>query len=102
MNGATADPDVNAIRLPNRAKQQIIGKSQNCFRSFMNDQSSIKNSPIGMESSSKLSREMGRRTRLADDPIAVEVGPQPLSHRILAQPGAKDPYRGYDEVEDHA
>jgi hypothetical protein len=46
MNGATAEPDVKTIRLPNRTTQIMIGRSQNFFRSFINDQSSIKNSPI--------------------------------------------------------
>jgi hypothetical protein len=46
MKGATADPDVKTIRLPNRTTQIIIGRSQNFFRSLMKDQSSIKNSPM--------------------------------------------------------
>jgi hypothetical protein len=46
MNGATADPEVRTINPPSRTSQMIIGKSQNFFRSFINDHKSIKNSPI--------------------------------------------------------
>ena len=46
MKGATAEPDVKTTRPPSRTKQKIIGKSQNFFRSFMNDHSSKRNSPI--------------------------------------------------------
>jgi hypothetical protein len=46
MNGATAEPEVSTISPPSRTNQIMIGKSQNFFRSFINDQRSIKNSPI--------------------------------------------------------
>jgi hypothetical protein len=46
MNGATAEPEVNTIKLPNKTRHKTIGKSQNFFRSFMKDQSSDKNSNI--------------------------------------------------------
>jgi hypothetical protein len=46
MKGATAEPDVKTIKLPNRTTQMMMGRSQNFFRSLMNDQSSIRNSPI--------------------------------------------------------
>jgi hypothetical protein len=46
MNGATADPDVNTIRLPNTIRQKTIGKSQNFFRSLIKNHSSAKNSPM--------------------------------------------------------
>ncbi len=46
MNGATAEPWVNTIKLPNRTKTTIIGKSQNFFRSFMKAQSSMTNPPM--------------------------------------------------------
>src|SRR5262245_30452376 len=46
MKGATAVPEVKTTRLPNRTRQIIIGNSQNFFRSFMKDQSSIKNSAM--------------------------------------------------------
>ena len=47
MNGATTEPDVNTIRLPNNIRQRMIGRSQNFFRSFMKDQSSNKKLPMG-------------------------------------------------------
>ena len=46
MKGATAEPDVKTTRLPSRTRQMTIGRSQNFFRSFIKDQSSIRNSPI--------------------------------------------------------
>jgi hypothetical protein len=46
MNGATTDPDVRTINPPSRTSHMIIGKSQNFFRSFINDHISIKSSPI--------------------------------------------------------
>jgi hypothetical protein len=47
MNGATAEPEVSTINPPSRTNQIMIGKSQNFFRSFINDHRSIKNSAIG-------------------------------------------------------
>jgi len=47
MKGATADPEVRTINPPSKTSQIIIGKSQNFFRSFINDHRSIKKSPIG-------------------------------------------------------
>jgi hypothetical protein len=47
MNGATAEPEVSTISPPSRTSHIMIGKSQNFFRSFINDHRSIKNSPIG-------------------------------------------------------
>lgn len=46
MKGATAEPDVKTTRLPSRARQRIIGKSQNFFRSLMNDHNSKRKSPM--------------------------------------------------------
>jgi hypothetical protein len=46
MKGATAEPDVNTIRLPKRTRQRMIGRSQNFFLSFINDHSSRINSLI--------------------------------------------------------
>jgi hypothetical protein len=50
MNGATAEPEVKTIRLPNKTKHRTIGKSQNFFRSFMNPHNSLMNSYIGKPS----------------------------------------------------
>src|SRR6266508_564096 len=47
MKGATAEPDVKTMRPPSITRQRMIGRSQNFFRSLINDQSSIKNSPMG-------------------------------------------------------
>jgi hypothetical protein len=44
MKGATAEPEVNTIRLPSKRRHTTMGKSQNFFRSFMNPQSSATNS----------------------------------------------------------
>jgi hypothetical protein len=46
MKGATAELEVKTTKLPNNTKQTMIGNIQNFFRSFMKDQSSIKNSPM--------------------------------------------------------
>src|SRR5690242_13464602 len=46
MNGATAVPDVKITKLPSITRQKIIGRSQNFFRSFINDQISIRKSVI--------------------------------------------------------
>ena len=41
MNGATADPWLNTIKIPNKAKTIIIGKSQYFFLTFKNSQNSF-------------------------------------------------------------
>jgi hypothetical protein len=46
MNGATSDPEVRTTNPPSRTSHMMIGKSQNFFRSFMNNHMSIKTSPI--------------------------------------------------------
>jgi len=69
MNGATAEPDVNTIRLPSRSKQTIIGSIQNFFRSFMKDQSSDKNCPIVISSLF----ELISRVSVCDNPTADRI-----------------------------
>ena len=46
MNGAITDPEVRTIIPPSRTSHMMIGKSQNFFRSLINDQMSINNSPM--------------------------------------------------------
>jgi hypothetical protein len=62
MNGATAEPEVKTIRLPNKTKHRTIGKSQNFFRSFMNPHNSFMNSYTGKPSDHFLyAASIGRR-----------------------------------------
>ena len=46
MNGATAEPWLNTINMPNKAKTIIIGNSQYFFLSLKNSQNSFKKSNI--------------------------------------------------------
>ena len=46
MNGATADPWLNTIKIPKSAKTIIIGKSQYFFLTFKNSKNSFINSII--------------------------------------------------------
>ena len=46
MNGATADPWLKTIKIPNNAKTIIIGNNQYFFLSFKNSQNSFKKSII--------------------------------------------------------
>ena len=42
MNGATADPWLKTIKIPNKAKTIIIGNNQYFFLIFKNSQNSFK------------------------------------------------------------
>ena len=46
MKGATADPWLNTIKIPNKAKTKIIGSNQYFFLSIKNSQNSFKKSII--------------------------------------------------------
>ena len=46
INGATAEPWLNTISIPNNAKTIIIGNNQYFFRTFKNSQNSLINSII--------------------------------------------------------
>ena len=46
MKGATTEPSVNTIRVPNNPKKMIMGSSQNFFLSLKNSQISLAKSNI--------------------------------------------------------
>src|SRR5215831_1157012 len=104
MNGATAEPCVSTMRVPNSSRTITIGSNQNFLRSFMKAQNSRMNSPIAaapiFKRSSELSHHMGSRTRGLGDAVRRRVGLVAPPHRISPEAPHYDSHRRCDPKED--
>src|SRR5438445_5733863 len=103
MNGATADPWVSTIKPPNRRSTTTIGSSQNFFRSFMNAQSSMTNSPIASppppwKYPSELPGHVRRGAGWPGDAVRRRVGLEAPLHRISPEAPHEDTHRRHDPV----
>src|SRR5574337_154366 len=90
MNGATAEPCVNTINVPNKSRTTRMGNNQNFLRSFMKFHSSAINSPIGFSFKKMSLRTFELRadfTRSNDLDSSTAITPdQTLSEKRVTSP----------------
>src|SRR5215831_12611220 len=105
MKGATAEPCVSTMRLPNNSRTITIGSNQNFLRSFMNAHSSERNSAIVAAPvfvcSSELAHHMGSRTRRFGDAVRRRLRLVTPLHRIAPEAPHYESHRRHDPIEDY-
>jgi hypothetical protein len=91
MNGATAELDDRTMSVPRRTRQTMMGRSQNFFRSFMNNHNSLTSSLIARTSSaSELMLHMRCRPGLARYAVSLQPGIEPPPHRVSSEESHQD------------